>query len=129
MCQAVEELRGNGSNIGYRQMTQRLVNDYRLVVDRETVGELLKILDPEGVELRGRSSLKRRQYRNRGPNYLWHINSYDKSKSFGFASTEPSTYLVIEFYGLTLVPLRMILLLFVSTLLTVCGNMKGQQGL
>lgn len=55
MCQAVKELRGNGSNIGYRQMTQRLVNDYRLVVDRETVGELLKMLDPEGVELTGRS--------------------------------------------------------------------------
>jgi len=36
-------------------MTQRLVNDYRLVVDRETVGELLKMLDPEGVELTGRS--------------------------------------------------------------------------
>ena len=121
MCQAVEEeLRGSGSNIGYRQMTQRLVNDYRLVVVRETVRELIKILDPEGVELRGRSSLKRRQYMTKGRNYLWHINGYDKFKSFGFC---------IEFYGLMLVPLRMILLLFVSTLLTVCGNIEGQQGL
>ena len=64
VCQAVEEeLRGSGSSIGYRQMTQRLENDYRLVVDRETVREKLKILDPEGVKLRGRRSLKRRQYR------------------------------------------------------------------
>ena len=85
VCQAVEEeLRGSGSSIGYRQMTQRLLNDYRLVVDRETVRELLKILDPEGVELRGRRSLKRRQYRNKGPNYLWHIDGYDKLKPFGF---------------------------------------------
>ena len=85
VCQAVEEeLRGSGSNIGYRQMTQRLVNDYGLVVDRETVRELLKILDPEGVELRGKRSLKRRQYRTKGPNFLWHIDGYDKLKPFGF---------------------------------------------
>ena len=71
VCQAVEEeLRGSGSNIGYRQLTQRLVNDYGLVVDKETVRKLLKILDPEGVELRARRSLKRRQYRTKGPNYL-----------------------------------------------------------
>ena len=85
VCQAVEEeLSGSGSNIGYRQMTQRLVNDYGLVVDRETVRELLKILDPEGVELRARRSLKRRQYRTKGPNHLWHIDGYDKLKPFGF---------------------------------------------
>ena len=55
VVQAVEEeLRGSGSNIGYRQMTQRLVNDHRLVVGKETVRELLNILDPEGVELRAR---------------------------------------------------------------------------
>ena len=85
VCQAVEEeLRGSGSNVGYRQMTQRLVNDYGLVVDKETVRKLLKILDPEGVELRARRSLKKRQYRTKGPNYLWHINGYDKLKPFGF---------------------------------------------
>ena len=38
VCQAVkEELQGSGSNIGYRQMTQRRVNDYWLVLDRESV--------------------------------------------------------------------------------------------
>ena len=45
-----EELRGSGSNVGYRQMTQRLVNDHRLVVGKETVRELVKTLDPEGVD-------------------------------------------------------------------------------
>ena len=38
--QAVEEeLRGSSSNVGYRLMTQRLVNDYCLVVGKETVRE------------------------------------------------------------------------------------------
>ncbi|XP_022784402.1 uncharacterized protein LOC111324984 [Stylophora pistillata] len=49
VVQAVEEkLRGSGSNVGYGQMTQRLVNDPCIVVAKETVRELLKILDPEG---------------------------------------------------------------------------------
>ena len=39
-----EELRGSGSTIGYRQMTQRLVVDHGLVVGKETVRELVKIL-------------------------------------------------------------------------------------
>ena len=85
VVQAVEEeLRGSGSNIGYRQMTQRLVNDHRLVVGKETVRELLNILDPEGVEIRARHRLKRRQYITKGPNHLWHIDGYDKLKPFGF---------------------------------------------
>ena len=38
---------------GSRHMTQQLVNDCRLVVDREAVPTgVKKILDPEGVELR-----------------------------------------------------------------------------
>ena len=35
-----------GSNIGYRQMTQRFVNNHLLVVDQEIVLKLLKIIDP-----------------------------------------------------------------------------------
>ena len=45
VCEAIEEeLRGSGSTIGYRQMTQRLVVDHGLVVGKETVRELMKIL-------------------------------------------------------------------------------------
>ena len=81
VCRAVqEELRGSGSTIGYRQMTQRLVVNYGLVVDKETVRELLKILDPDGVAARSRHRLQRRQYRTKGPNHLWHIDRYDKLK-------------------------------------------------
>ena len=51
ICQVIEEeLRGSGSCIEYRQMAQRLVNEPRLVVGRETVRELLKIIDREAIE-------------------------------------------------------------------------------
>ena len=56
--------------MGYGQITQRLVNDHRIVVGKETVRELVKILDPEGVELRARHRLKRRQYITKGPYHL-----------------------------------------------------------
>ena len=56
-------------------MTQRLAVNYGLVVDKETVGELLKILDPDGVAARSkRHRMQRRQYRTKGPNHLWHID-------------------------------------------------------
>ena len=85
VCRAIEEeLRGSGSTIGYRQMTQRLVLNYGLVVDKETVREMLKILDPDGVAARSKHRLRRRQYTTKGPNHLWHIDGYDKLKPFGF---------------------------------------------
>ncbi|XP_020913306.1 uncharacterized protein LOC110250983 [Exaiptasia diaphana] len=65
-------------------MHQRLRVDYGLVVSRETVRVILKTLDPEGVVKRSRNKLKRREYRSKGPNYLWHIDGYDKLKPFGF---------------------------------------------
>ncbi len=79
-----EELSKSGDTAGYRQMTQRLQVDHQLVVGRETVRELLKICDPEGVERRSKHRLKRRRYVNKGPNYLWHMDGYDKLKPFGF---------------------------------------------
>lgn len=79
-----QELSESGASIGYRQMHQRLVNDHRLTIDRETVRCALKVLDPEGVDRRLSKKLKRRQYRVRGPNDTWHIDGYDKLKQFGF---------------------------------------------
>ena len=79
-----EELSDSGASIGYRQMHQRLVNDHRLTIDRETVRCALKVIDPEGVNRRLSRKLKRRQYRVRGPNDTWHIDGYDKLKPFGF---------------------------------------------
>lgn len=72
----------DGMQSGYRWMHQRcLLAGYR--VSRETVAGLLSILDPEGVELRKRKRLRRREYYAKGPNYLWHVDSYDKLKNYG----------------------------------------------
>ena len=51
---------------------------------RNTVRQVLKILDPEGVNARSRHRMRRRLYTAKGPNYLWHIDGYDKLKPFGF---------------------------------------------
>ena len=53
-------------------------------VDRESVRLIIKSIDPESVELRTSHRLVRRVYRSIGPNYLWHIDGYDKLKPFGF---------------------------------------------
>ena len=45
----------------------------------------LKLLDPEGVEARRSHRLVRRVYRNKGPNFLVHVDGYDKIKRYGFA--------------------------------------------
>ena len=82
---AVEyEIHRSGGSLGYRQMQLRLRLDYGLTVDRETVRKSLALLDPEGVHPRSCHKLKRRQYASRGPNYIWHIDGYDKLKPFGF---------------------------------------------
>ncbi|XP_068738529.1 uncharacterized protein, partial [Montipora capricornis] len=73
-----EELSGSGSCIGYRQMHQRLRNDHRLVVSRETTRTVL------GVSNRRKGRLQRRRYMCKGPNYLWHMDGYDKLKPYGF---------------------------------------------
>lgn len=79
-----EELSGSGQSVGYRQMHQRLTTDHGLVVDRETVRVALTCLDPEGVARRKKQRLSRRKYFCKGPNYLWHMDGYDKLKPFGF---------------------------------------------
>lgn len=82
---AVEnELQGSGSLLGYRLMHQRICSSYGLAADRETVRVVLKALDPEGVARRSQRRLVRRKYQANGPNFLWHIDGYDKLKPFGF---------------------------------------------
>ena len=55
-----------------------------LRVTRKTAATIIKELDPEGVELRRRKHLRRRLYFARGPNWVWHIDGYDKLKPYGF---------------------------------------------
>ena len=55
-----------------------------LRVPRVLVQHFLKEIDPDGSRLRKAHGLKRRDYRNTGPNYSWHCDGYNKLKPFGF---------------------------------------------
>ena len=75
-------LQGSGIMHGYRWMYERcLANGYRC--RKEDVRLILGALDADGVELRKRHRLRRRQYSAAGPNFIWHIDGYDKLKPFG----------------------------------------------
>ena len=76
------QLQTSGQCHGYRWMYQKCwING--IITDRETVRVLLRLLDSEGVDLRSRNRLRRRVYHSRGPNYVWHIDGYDKLKPYG----------------------------------------------
>ena len=47
--------------------------------------DILRTVDPEGVSARRSHRLSRREYHSKGPNFLLHIDGYDKLKPFGFA--------------------------------------------
>lgn len=64
-------------------MHQRLLRDHGLVIDRETVRRAIKRLDPEGVEMRTKRRFRRR-YAALGPNFIWHLDGYDKLKPYWF---------------------------------------------
>lgn len=77
-----EQLNQYGMLHGYKIMHLKCIQA-GFVVSQRTIGHLLKILDPRGVHLRRRNRLRRRLYRNPGPNFLWHLDSYDKLKPYG----------------------------------------------
>lgn len=67
---------------GYKLQHLRCIQE-GFVVTQNTVRHLLRILDPLGVQFRQRNRLRRRLYCNPGPNYMWHVDSYDKLKPYG----------------------------------------------
>ena len=69
---------------GYRFVWQRLKMKGHQV-PRNVVQLLLSQLDPEGCYMRKCHRLRRRVYRNEGPNAAWHADGYDKLKPYGFA--------------------------------------------
>lgn len=46
--------------------------------------QIMRRLDPQGVELRRSHRLQRRVYVSKGPNFCWHMDGYDKLSPFGF---------------------------------------------
>lgn len=81
----ITEINGSGMDLGYRAMWQRLRDMYGFSVKQSTVLRLLNLVDPDGIEERSRYRLKRRTYSVPGPNFLWHIDGFDKLKRYGFA--------------------------------------------
>ncbi|KAA0721248.1 hypothetical protein E1301_Tti018145 [Triplophysa tibetana] len=77
-----QQLQTSGRQHGYRWMHQKCWM-YGIITDRETVRQLMRLLDGQGVDLRSRGRLRRRVYNSRGPNYVWHIDGYDKLKPYG----------------------------------------------
>ena len=67
-------------------MHQRLIIDHNIVsVDRESVRMIVKTLDPQGVACRSKRKRRRRKYSAKGPNWIWHLDGYDKLKLYGFS--------------------------------------------
>ncbi|XP_035985476.1 uncharacterized protein LOC118558974 [Fundulus heteroclitus] len=79
-----QEIMTNGQMQGYRWLHLRAVQK-GFVVSQDTVRRIIKLVDPQGVELRRARRLRRRQYQCRGPNALWHMDGYDKLKPYGIA--------------------------------------------
>ncbi|OWF45213.1 hypothetical protein KP79_PYT23580 [Mizuhopecten yessoensis] len=77
-----KELHGSGCMHGYRWMHRKCLHS-GMTVSRKVVCSLVHILDPKGIEISKKDRLKRRRYFAKGPNYLWHVDSYDKLKPFG----------------------------------------------
>ncbi|KAJ8050817.1 hypothetical protein HOLleu_04161 [Holothuria leucospilota] len=73
------ELQGSAKLNGYRLMHLKCIQN-GFSVSREMVREIIRALDPEGVELRRRRTLVRRRYYSKGPNCIWYMDSYDKLK-------------------------------------------------
>lgn len=57
--------------------------EHGLRVRKEDVRLVLKELDPRGVALRQARRFRRRNYFSKGPNFIWHMDSYDKLKPYG----------------------------------------------
>ena len=79
----VEILDVPGCSVGYRSVWHALQRK-GIRVPRSVVEEIVRELDPDGIEARKAHRLRRRQYICPGPNKVWHADGYDKIKPFGF---------------------------------------------
>lgn len=79
-------LHNNGyRHVGYRSMWKLLNNTFGIRVTQKTVRTIMRLIDPEGMQMRRGRRLVRRQYQSNGPGYCVHIDGYDKLKPFGFS--------------------------------------------
>ena len=85
-----KELEGSGAGLGYRRIWAHLSRQ-GVIARKEDIRKCILRLDPSGVDLRRRGRLRRRKYRNPGPNSAWHLDGHDKLKPFGFLYTDALT--------------------------------------
>ena len=84
VCDRIQdEIDGLGCSVGYRAVWHT-VHLEGMQVPRKVVEDTLRELDPEGCQERRAKCLRRRRYRNPGPNHAWHMDGYDKLKPYGF---------------------------------------------
>ena len=93
-----QELDGPSNSSGYRSITHTLKLE-GMQVPRKTVRILVKELDPDGVIFRKSGILRRLIYHSPWPNYVWHVDGYDKLKPYGFRCMYVSTDIVVRYCG------------------------------
>ena len=76
------QIRGSGKLHGYRWMSEKC-RGHNLKCRKEDVRLILSILDPVGNLQRRKRRLLRRSYYAKGPNFIWHIDSYNKLRRYG----------------------------------------------
>ena len=69
-----EELNGSGHLLGYRSIWHSLRLEHHIHYPRRLVAEMIREIDPEGVELQRRRRLVQRRYLSYGPNFCWHAD-------------------------------------------------------
>ena len=77
------KIAGNGQNQGYQWLNWCAIQR-GYVVSQDTIGQLMKLLDPEGVEGVEQRRVQRHCH-SKAPNVLWHMDGYNKLKPFGIA--------------------------------------------
>ena len=60
-----KEIEGPGSKLGYRAMAQKIREIHHLNVPRDVVYEVMKDIDPDGLEARGNVGQKKGRKRNK----------------------------------------------------------------
>ena len=77
LLRLVRDIQKSFPNCGYRMMDGHL-RHRGTRVSQARIRSAMHNVDPEGVALRWRQAIKRRQYRVAGPLALWHIDGNHK---------------------------------------------------
>ena len=61
-------------------------------------------MDPEAVMNRWQHRLRRRTYVSRGPNYMWHVDGYDKLTPYGISINGLGINIIVCIYEMCYAP-------------------------